>query len=229
MTKMVPSTSHDDLEHIDISNWSLSDQFSFGDGGDDASQFDMSVTNNDNNFQEMRDNFDETATNSGLILESRKISNPPTITSIYEPKFLEIFNSYTKFAAAYEPNIDLTNPASQHLMTLCLNNLLPFSNWARTTNTSSYIRATLFENPDMRPEVRNGLALILVYTFSAAKAADEAEMAAATTKPVLTSTGRGLSHNYIVFCISSVILFQILTFSMRLQSPQRIRSTCSRC
>ncbi len=94
----------------------------------------------------------------------------PTITTIYEPKFFEVFQAYQQFVQQYEPNIKNYGIVNTHLMTLCLNNLLPFSNWAREANNGLFIRVTLFENPDMRPEVRNGLAMILVYVFSAAKA-----------------------------------------------------------
>ncbi len=96
----------------------------------------------------------------------------PTITTIYEPKFFEIYQAYIQHQQQFDPDVNNSNPGLQHLVTLCLNNLLCFCNWARDSTTGTWIRATLFENPDMRPEVRNGLAMILVYTFSAAKAAD---------------------------------------------------------
>jgi hypothetical protein len=41
----------------------------------------------------------------------------------------------------------------------------------------------------MRPEVRNGLALIIVYTFCAARAHDEAELAA--NQKATTPGGKG--------------------------------------
>jgi hypothetical protein len=96
----------------------------------------------------------------------------PTISTIYEPKFFEIFQAYNQHCLQYEPTIKNQNIANCHLMTLCLNNLLPFSQWAREADNALFIRVSLFENPDMRPEVRNGLAMILVYVFSAAKAND---------------------------------------------------------
>jgi hypothetical protein len=94
----------------------------------------------------------------------------PSITTIYEPKFFEIFQAYQSYCYSYEPSVKFSNLVNQHLMTLCLNHLLSFSNWARETNNALFIRLALFENPDMRPEVRNGLAMILVYVFAAAKA-----------------------------------------------------------
>lgn len=187
------TSSHDDLDLIDISTWGTGehDQFKLFDGNsliqtDDASQFSNDDFNDNETIVTAR-----SGSNSNVLANTTvRKSNPPTITTIYEPKFLDIFNSYRQFAANYEPNIDLSSPSQQHLMTLCLNNLLPFCNWARETNTSSFIRASLFDNTDMRPEVRNGLALIIVYTFSAAKAADEAEIAA-NTKPAAVTGGKG--------------------------------------
>ncbi len=172
------STSQDDLDLIDIAHLDLIDM-----AGWNPNEDNLSYTHSENDnfnissappqeqayYYEMNNNNSNSNADNDVITTVRTSSGnnalpggqPPTISNIYEPKFLEIFNTYAKFASSYEPNLDLSNPASQHLMTLCLNNLLPFSNWARETTTSSYIRATLFENPDMRPEVRNGLALIL--------------------------------------------------------------------
>jgi hypothetical protein len=116
---------------------------------------------------------DNSNTNSNMMNNSSfNIKKPivPSITTIYEPKFFEIFQAYQSYCYSYEPSIKFSNLANQHLMTLCLNNLLSFSNWARETNNALFIRLALFENPDMRPEVRNGLAMIQVYVFAAAKA-----------------------------------------------------------
>lgn len=163
---MVTSTSNDQLDLLDVSHF---DQFNLFDGhglsGDDMPPI--------NEREDDTSTIASVATATTNITISRRMNNPPTITSIYEPKFLEIFIAYRQFAQSYEPNIDLVNLSSQHLMTLCLNNLLPFSNWARDSATATYIRNTLYDHADMRPEVRNGLALIIVYTFSAAKASDE--------------------------------------------------------
>lgn len=100
----------------------------------------------------------------------------PTIATIYEPKFYEIYCHYQQYLDQqhfHYTDVNNNQAGQQHLMTLCLNNLLPFALWARESSTTTqWIRSTLFDNPDMRPEVRNGLALILVYTFSSARAAD---------------------------------------------------------
>lgn len=94
-----------------------------------------------------------------------------TVTQLFEPKFLEIFN-------AYEDHISTTRGStgidlSQHLMSLCLDHLVPFSCWAReSTSRCTWIQKTLDDNIDLRPEVRNGLCMVFVYSFSAAKALD---------------------------------------------------------
>lgn len=92
-----------------------------------------------------------------------------SITQLFEPKFLEIFS-------AYEDHIRMTKGSSgidlsQHLMSLCLDHLVPFSCWAReSTSRCTWIQKTLDDNIDLRPEVRNGLCMVFVYSFSAAKA-----------------------------------------------------------
>jgi hypothetical protein len=92
-------------------------------------------------------------------------------------------------------------------MTLCLNNLLAFSNWARDSNNATFIRVTLFENPDMRPEVRNGLAMILVYVCSAAKsnemriAAIAAAQSSNTNNPSAQTAAISAANNIDMFTV----------------------------
>jgi hypothetical protein len=106
------------------------------------------------------------------MMFAAKKSTPPTITTIYEPKFFEIFHAYSHYCHQCQTAVYNQNMQNTHLMTLCLNNLLPFSNWARDSNNSVFVTNSLFENPDLRPEIRNGLAMILIYVFCAAKAND---------------------------------------------------------
>ncbi len=87
-----------------------------------------------------------------------------SITKLFEPKFMEVFG---KFCDYTQQTIDL----SQHLMSLCLDNLIPFCCWARENNNrNAWIRQVLDDNSDLRPEVRNGLSMILIYVLSTAKA-----------------------------------------------------------
>ena len=95
--------------------------------------------------------------------------NGISITQLFEPKFLEIYDAYKDhmYSVKGSSEIDL----SQHLMSLCLDHLVPFSCWAReSTSRCSWIQKKLDDNIDLRPEVRNGLCMVFVYSFSAAKA-----------------------------------------------------------
>jgi hypothetical protein len=85
----------------------------------------------------------------------------------YGPKFIEVFQGYCTFV---QTPVGITN----HLMSCCLDHLVAFSCWMREdTGRSDWVRQCLDDNVDLRPEVRNGLAMILVYGFSAAKAAED--------------------------------------------------------
>lgn len=84
----------------------------------------------------------------------------------FEPRFHAVFLQYVQ----HHPGI-MIDP-SQPLLRMCLDNLIPFCCWTRDNpTTSAWVRNALFESVDLRPEVRNGIALVLIYTFSAAKAA----------------------------------------------------------
>ena len=125
--------------------------------------------------------------------------NPPpagtgstiSITQLFEPKFLQIFDAYDDHLRTLKGSsrIDL----SQHLMSLCLDHLVPFSCWAReSTSRCSWIQRTLDDNIDLRPEVRNGLCMVFVYSFSAAKALEgrgESDMFLVLQEP---DTGLGI-------------------------------------
>lgn len=87
-----------------------------------------------------------------------------SITKFFEPKFLEVYTKYVE-SLGREPDLN------RHLLSVCLDNLIDFSCWARDSSTQcQWIRETLDENADLRPEVRNGLAMILMYAFSSAQA-----------------------------------------------------------
>lgn len=131
-------------------------------------------------------------------LENLGENPPPTgtgstisITQLFEPKFLQIFDAYDDHLRTLKGSsrIDL----SQHLMSLCLDHLVPFSCWAReSTSRCSWIQRTLDDNIDLRPEVRNGLCMVFVYSFSAAKALEgrgESDMFLVLQEP---DTGLGI-------------------------------------
>jgi hypothetical protein len=160
-------TDHDPLDLLDISEWNSDihhhDNFSIQQDSGHSEKFPEYF----NESGQGSPDFDPSNPNMNVPSKKPVI---PTITTIYEPKFFEIFQAYQQYVNQHEPHIKNYNIQNCHLMTLCLNNLLAFSNWARESNNALFVRVTLFENPDMRPEVRNGLAMIIVYVFSAAKA-----------------------------------------------------------
>ena len=118
-----------------------------------------------------------------------------SITQLFEPKFFEIYQAYKDYICCGKGStgIDL----SQHLMSLCLDHLVPFSCWAReSTARCTWIQKTLDDNIDLRPEVRNGLCMVFVYAFSAAKAIETREETRGETDMFLvlqeSDTGLGI-------------------------------------
>lgn len=91
--------------------------------------------------------------------DSKKVSD----ALIYGPKFCELFRAY---CAHYRLNIDI----SRHLLALCTENLVNFIRWARESESqTSWISRTLLDNDNLRCEVRNGIVMVLVYTFASIK------------------------------------------------------------
>lgn len=82
----------------------------------------------------------------------------------YEPKFLQIFSVFRNAHA-------INSSMNRHIFSLCLDYLIPFGCWARESDsTILWIKLILEDNYDTRPEVRNGLSMIIMYSFAAAKA-----------------------------------------------------------
>jgi hypothetical protein len=144
-------------------------------GGNDMNGSDEDDDNNfvgvAQNLLEIRDHTMRWGSEKGLndqslpsddFCESKGQASFP-ITKLFEPKFMEVFD---KFCDHTQQTIDL----SQHLMSLCLDSLIPFCCWARENNSrNAWIRQVLDDNSDLRPEVRNGLSMILIYVLSTAK------------------------------------------------------------
>jgi hypothetical protein len=100
----------------------------------------------------------------------------------FEPRFFQVFQSYQSYykehysssssqqdGATNTPNGEI--PIRSHLLSLCLEHMIPFCCWARENlAVLNWMKVTLEDNPDLRPEVRNGIAMILMYAFSAAQA-----------------------------------------------------------
>jgi hypothetical protein len=83
---------------------------------------------------------------------------------VYGPRFCVLYETYCH-------KNHITMDIRRHLMSLCLENLVPFVKWARENDTQiQWIQNTLLENDYLRPEVRNGVVIVLVYTFASIKA-----------------------------------------------------------
>lgn len=90
----------------------------------------------------------------------KKISDAVT----YGPRFIQIFEAFHKHL---NKPIDI----KRHLMALCTDYLIDFTKWARDSdNRVLWISALLLENDYLRPEVRNGIIMVLIYTFASIKA-----------------------------------------------------------
>lgn len=90
----------------------------------------------------------------------QKISDAET----YGPRFCQIFRTYSQ---TLSKPIDTT----RHLMALCTDHLISFCKWARESEANiTFIRETLLEHDYLRTEVRNGIVMVLIYTFASIKA-----------------------------------------------------------
>lgn len=102
---------------------------------------------------------------SSLDLNDQKKKVSDAIT--YGPRFCALYDTYCK---KFGFQVDL----KRHLMSLCTEHLIAFTKWARDSDEQvKWISASLFENDYLRPEVRNGVVIVLIYTFAAMKATIE--------------------------------------------------------
>lgn len=98
--------------------------------------------------------------NSNTLLDKKKISDALT----YGPRFCQIYDKFNK-------DLNLNIDPSRHLMALCTDYLVSFIKWARESNQQiEWISTTLLDNDYLRPEVRNGVVMVLIYTFASIKA-----------------------------------------------------------
>lgn len=90
------------------------------------------------------------------------------VLDLYEPKFLDIFDRYKAHQLASGAPCEL----SGCLLANCIEHMIPFCKWVRQGegNVTEWIHGVLLNSLDLRPELRNGLSMILMYTFSAAQA-----------------------------------------------------------
>jgi hypothetical protein len=162
--------------------------------------------------------------NGSLLPGGEKISD----AYVYGPRFCDIYDAFN--ATRLAP-ID----PSRHLMSLCTQYLVEFCLWARESiERTNYIRERLMDHEYLRSEVRNGIVMVIIYTFASTKATilDQADMF--TT---LQDHERGLGiankfslriyndpYNYLSFLkssISSLIDAGIIPDNERLNQPKK--------
>lgn len=83
---------------------------------------------------------------------------------IYGPRFCDIFEEFNK---------SMTKPIdpSRHLMALCTEYLIAFCQWSRASpERITWIREKLLDHEYLRCEVRNGMVMVIIYTFASIKA-----------------------------------------------------------
>ncbi len=108
---------------------------------------------------------------------------------VYGPRFDLLFDSY---CAKFDLQIDI----NEHLMVLCLQHLVTFCSWVRKNDDQiTWVSNTLFDYDYLRPEVRNGIVMIIVYTFAAFKARKDPHRMDMFTVLQDTKKGMGLANN----------------------------------
>ena len=109
----------------------------------------------------------------------------------FGPRFCQIFKEYTS-------TLPVPVNSNRHLMSLCTDHLVPFCKWARETESqATSIHATLLDHDYLRPEVRNGIVIVLIYTFAAVKALKDTNLDMFRT---LEDTESGMVQNVVFFC-----------------------------
>lgn len=96
--------------------------------------------------------------------DPREMKKKVSDAQVYGPRFCVLFETYCR-------KHNITIDIHRHLMSLCLEHLVPFIKWARESdNQVQWIQSTLLENDYLRPEVRNGVVMVIIYTFASIKA-----------------------------------------------------------
>jgi hypothetical protein len=109
-----------------------------------------------------KERLEQITTSNNRELYSMDANGEPSIVKYFQPKFQEIYNKFAE-------NVFVENKS--HLMSLCLECIIPFCIWIRESSAkTNWIKSILTDNIDLRPEVRNGLSMIVIYTIAAHKA-----------------------------------------------------------
>ncbi len=92
--------------------------------------------------------------------DKKKVSD--TIT--FGPRFCTLFDLYSR-------KLEIKIDTSRHLMSLCMDHVIRFIGWVRANEQQlTWVGSTLLDFDYLRPEVRNGIVMILIYTFASIKA-----------------------------------------------------------
>jgi hypothetical protein len=179
--------------------------------------------------------------------EDEDISSPngtmlgTNVIEVFQPKLVQVVDAYRMYLSSQSfPDFD----PSKHLLILCLDHLITFCSWARASPArSSWISKTLEENSDLRPEVRNGLCMIMVYGFSAVKAVTlndgKSDMFSVLQE---ADTGFGIVNktslkvyndpyqyfNFLKYCVSGLIDVGRIPENERINQVKSLCSTCCR-
>lgn len=100
------------------------------------------------------------------IIESPAIRHEGDIPTVFQPRFMDLFKLYSSHLR--RENMPCT--IHEHLFSTCLEHIVPFCTWTRESHEQLKWVSGLLNSPDLRPELRNGIAMILMYTFASAKA-----------------------------------------------------------
>ncbi len=128
------------------------------------------------NYQLHKDGSSVSATNIGANTSTTTSTTKKeeiNILQFYEPRFFTVYEQYQQYLAdnSLAATYSITTNIRDHLLSLCLDHMIAFCCWARENpTTTTWIKTTLDDNNDLRPEVRNGLSMILMYCFAAAQA-----------------------------------------------------------
>jgi hypothetical protein len=109
------------------------------------------------------DDFSEFSPEAMAAIEAQR-EQKTSDAKTFGPRFCQLFDTYQQTQTS---PID----TSAHLMSLCTDHLVSFCRWARESEEQTvFIKNTLLDHDSLRAEVRNGIVMVLIYTFASMKA-----------------------------------------------------------
>ena len=100
-----------------------------------------------------------------LLVENSVNGKKVSDAVVFGPQFIDLFEQFRQ--SPHFNGFQLPDKR-RHLLALSLDFLIPFARWARqSTEFTDSIYRKLYCHESLRPEVRNGLLMCLVYTFAA--------------------------------------------------------------